>query len=57
MACELIQRLLECEKAELALLLDVVGDKIEEECDGDMPERCQRVIRRVLNDIMWPGKD
>lgn len=46
-----------CGEAELALLLEALGDKVEEECGSSIPKPCYHVLRRVLNDLKEIGKE
>ena len=46
-----------CEQAEISLILEAIEDKITLECGERIPEKCYKIIRRVLNDLREHGKE
>jgi len=45
-----------CTQAELAVLLEAVEEKIEQEC-GDRIKPCWRVVKTIINDLREHGKE
>ena len=57
MDCEILEAIMGCEKAELPLILEAIEERIELECGERIPEKCYKIIHRVINNMRGHGKE